>query len=109
MIVTVFRSRLNPDAQDEYKQWAARMSALAAAVPGYISHKGFMAEDGERVTVVEFETEESMRAWAVHPEHVAAKKKGRGLFFTGYRVQVCQVIRDSGTRGALRDAIAPSI
>jgi hypothetical protein len=29
MIVTVFRSRLHPDVQDEYMQWAGRMSELA--------------------------------------------------------------------------------
>ncbi len=34
------------------------MSALAKAMPGYISHKGFVAEDGERVTIVEFESDE---------------------------------------------------
>ncbi len=98
MIVTVFRSRLNPEAQDEYKQWAARMSKLAVDIPGYISHKGFVAEDGERVTIVEFESEEGMRAWATHPEHVAAKKMGRSLFFTEYRVQVCNVVRDTADR-----------
>mgnify|MGYP003350083918 FL=1 len=58
MIVTVFRSRLKPGVQDEYGPMAARMSALAKSMPGYISHKGFVAEDGERVTIVEFENEE---------------------------------------------------
>ena len=95
MIVTVFRSRLNPESQEEYMQWAARMSELATTIPGYISHKGFVAQDGERVTIVEFETEEAMRIWATHPEHVAAKKKGRKTFFTEYQIQVCSVKRDS--------------
>jgi len=98
MIVTVFRSRLNAQAQEEYKTWAARMSVLAAGIPGYISHKGFMADDGERVTIVEFASEDGLRAWATHPEHVAAKKKGRSLFFTEYRVQVCSVMRDTADR-----------
>lgn len=98
MIVTVFRSRLNAEAQDEYKNWAARMSVLATEIPGYVSHKGFVGEDGERVTIVEFESEDSLRAWATHPEHVEAKKKGRSLFFTEYRVQVCNVVRDSADR-----------
>src|SRR4051812_16942104 len=96
MIVTVFRSRLVPEAQSEYSQWAQRMSALAAAMPGHVSHKGFVAEDGERLTLVEFESEESQRAWAVHPEHAQAKKLGRQRFFSEYRVQICTVIRDSG-------------
>jgi heme-degrading monooxygenase HmoA len=76
------------------------MSKLAADIPGYISHKGFTAEDGERVTIVEFASEEAMRVWATHPEHVAAKKKGRSVFFTEYRVQVCKVVRDTADHAA---------
>ena len=96
MIVTVFRSRVKPEVQQEYMQWAGRMSALAKEMPGYISHKGFVAEDGEKVTIVEFESEETQRAWSVHPEHVDAKKKGRKDFYIEYRVQVCEVLRDTG-------------
>jgi heme-degrading monooxygenase HmoA len=95
MVITVFRSRVKPEAQEEYARWAARMSALARAMPGYLSHKGFVAEDGERVTIVEFESEAALRAWSVHPEHVDAKKKGRASFYLEYRVQVCSVQRDS--------------
>lgn len=95
MILTVFRSRVKPEALDEYVPLAARMSELARKMPGYVSHKGFTAEDGERVTIVEFESEETHRAWAMHPEHVEAKKKGRSSFYLEYRVQVCDVRRDS--------------
>lgn len=102
MIMTVFRSRLNSESVDEYQDWARRMSALAVAMPGYVSHKSFTAEDGERVTLVEFASHEGLRAWAVHPEHVAVKKKGRSLFFTDYRVQICEVIRDSADRASRR-------
>jgi len=93
MILTVFRSRLRPEAQDEYMQWAMRMSELARTMPGYISHKSFTAADGERVTLAEFDTEEHMRAWSVHPEHVEAKKKGRALFYSEYDIKVCTVDR----------------
>jgi len=41
MIVTVFRSRLNPDVGEEYTEMAVRMSELAKTMPGYISHKSF--------------------------------------------------------------------
>ena len=95
MIVTVFRSRVRPEARQEYMQWAERMGVLAKKMSGYISHKGFLAEDGEGVTIVEFESEEAQRAWSVHPEHVDAKKKGRKDFYAEYRVQICSVLRDS--------------
>ena len=95
MIVVVFRSRLNPEHQAEYMQWAARMSMLAKTIPGHVSHKGFTAQDGERVTIVEFDSEAGMRQWASHPEHVAAKKQGRHSFFAEYSVQICHLQRES--------------
>lgn len=49
MVITVFRSRVKPEAQKEYMQWASRMGGLAKSMPGYLSHKGFVADDGERV------------------------------------------------------------
>lgn len=93
MIVTVFRSRLKPDVQDEYGPMAGQMSELARSIPGYISHKGFVAEDGERVTIVEFESEEALRQWQIHPEHGKAKRRGIASFFSDYKFQICSVIR----------------
>jgi heme-degrading monooxygenase HmoA len=100
MVVTVFRSRLRAEAEPEYSEWAAHMSELAAAMPGYVSHKGFVAPDGERVTIVEFATEDAHRAWARHPEHVAAQKKGRKDFYAEYRLQICRVERETVFPGA---------
>ena len=95
MVITVFRSRLKPQARQEYLQWAGRMSELARSMPGYISHKGFTADDGERVTLVEFETEEAQRAWALHPQHLEAQRKGQKDFYSEFRVQVCILARES--------------
>ncbi len=96
MIVTVFRSRHRPGIESEYKEWAKRMGDIAVTMPGYISHKGFVAEDGEFLTLVEFESEEAQRAWGTHPEHVRAQKHGRARFYSEYRVQITNVIRDWG-------------
>lgn len=95
MIVTVFRSRLRPEARDEYMALAPRMAELARTMPGYLSHKTFVAEDGERVTIVEFESEEAQRNWSTNAEHVAAKKKGRESFYSEYSIQVCTLSRES--------------
>jgi heme-degrading monooxygenase HmoA len=94
VIVTLFRSRLRAGVQEEFGPMAAEMSALAKTIPGYISHKGFVADDGERVTVVEFESEEALRQWRVHPEHAKAKRRGIESFFSAYRFQICTVLRD---------------
>ena len=94
MIVTVFRTRMNPDVRDEYGPMAKHMSELVRAVPGYVSHKGFVADDGERVTIVEFETEEALQKWRVDPEHRTAKRRGVESFFSEFKFQICNVIRE---------------
>ena len=95
MIVTVFRSRLMPGLREEYVALVDRMAELASTMPGYISHKGFFADDGERCTIVEFESEEAQRAWRMHPEHRDAQRKAREVYYQDYSVQVCQVVREN--------------
>ena len=95
MIVTVFRSRLRPGVREEYVALVDKIAAIARTMPGYISHKGFFADDGERVTIVEFEHEEGMRAWRTNPEHLAAQKLARTKYYTEYHVQVCTLDRES--------------
>src|ERR1700738_4550380 len=95
MIVTVFRSRLKPDVREEYVTLANRMNELARTMPGYISHKDFYANDGERVAIVEFAHEEGQRAWQTKPEHRAAQKLAREKYYTEYHIQVCTLDRES--------------
>ena len=104
MIVTVFYSRLRPGVRDEYVALLERMKELARNTPGYISHKGYSADDGEKVTIVEFEHEEGMRAWRTNPEHLAAQELGRTKFYSEYHVQVCTLARESKFK--LNDAAA---
>ncbi len=94
MILAVFRSRLRPKAVPEYRTLAERLGAIAKTMPGYIAHKGFIAADGEQVTLVEFDTAENLREWSKHPDHVKAKVLGRKSFYESYRVQLCTVTRD---------------
>jgi heme-degrading monooxygenase HmoA len=94
MIVTVFRSRLMPGLQEEYVALVERMREIVEKMPGYISHKGFWAEDGERVTIVEFESEEAQHAWRTHPDHIAAQRQGRERFYAEYDIKVCSVVHE---------------
>jgi len=95
MLVTVFRSRLDPANVEEYYKVAARMSEMARTMPGYISHKVFTAEDGERVTIVEFADAGGQEFWRTREEHLGAQAKGRRDFYTEYKLQVCEVVRES--------------
>ena len=94
MIITIFRSRLRPEHREEYEHWAKRIHDIAVQMPGFSSIKTFTADDGERVSIVEFESEETMLAWRNQRDHKLAQELGRELFYSEYHIQVCQPIRD---------------
>jgi len=95
VVVVVFRARLKPGVdQQALAQVGQRMYELAAAMPGYLSYKDFAAEDGENVSVIEFESLETLQAWREHAEHKTAQQRGRDEFFAEYRIQVCTPVRD---------------
>lgn len=96
MMVVVFRARRTPEGDgEEYKTQLMGMSELARKMPGYISHKPYVAEDGERLTLFEWESADTLRAWATHPEHVPIKQLGRQKFYAEYHLQVCELVRES--------------
>ena len=86
-VVTVFRSRLRADAHG-YHEDAIAIAALARTMPGYVEHKAFTADDGERVTLVTFADRASHEAWRDHPHHVAAKRRGVADYYEIYSIQV---------------------
>ena len=99
MVIIVFRARLRPDVdQQALVHLGQRMYALASSMPGYISYKDFAAEDGENVSLVEFDSQETLAAWREHPEHKAAQQRGREEFFSEYHIQVCTPVRESRFR-----------
>ena len=95
MVLAVFRSRLRPEFDDEFQALAARMLELARSMPGFVSYKVFSSDDGERASLIEFETAEQLRAWREHPEHCEAQRLGRERFYTNYTLQVAEPERES--------------
>jgi heme-degrading monooxygenase HmoA len=90
-IVTLFRSRLRPDAgQRGYVELAARMEARARSMPGFVDFKTFTADDGERVSIITFDTLEHHAAWRDDPEHRAAQLQGRRELYEEYVISVCE-------------------
>jgi heme-degrading monooxygenase HmoA len=92
-VVTIFRSRLRPEARDEYVAWAERMDRLATQMPGFVGIKTFQATDGERVSIVEFASDAESLAWSRHPEHLEAQRLGRERFYADFEVIVCKPLR----------------
>lgn len=95
MVVVVFRSRIKPGAEAELEALGARMYELGTQMPGFVSYKDYVAADGESVAIVEFDTHEHLAAWRTHAEHRVAQERGRAKLFESYRIQVCDVVRES--------------
>jgi heme-degrading monooxygenase HmoA len=94
MVVIVFRSRLRNDLPEDFEQVGQRMYEIASSMPGFISYKDFKAEDEEYVSIVEWESLETLAAWREHPEHKITQQRGRSEFFASYHIQVCTPVRD---------------
>lgn len=95
MVITVFRSRLRSEHAEEFQALADEMLELARAMPGFLSYKLYTAEDGERCSIIEFESPEHLRAWREHPEHRQAQQLGRKRFFQEYSLHVAETTRES--------------
>ena len=85
MFITVFRNRKRAgfDAV-AYDADAARMIELASAMPGFRSIKTFYADDGEVVTISEWDSEADAKAWGRHPEHTVVQSRGRSDYYESY-------------------------
>ena len=94
MIVVLFRSKLVPSAStDGYDEMAKEMDDLARTMPGFIDVKSFKAEDGERLTVVWWQDEDTLRAWREQARHRVAQRTGRERWYEYYKLDVAEVIR----------------
>jgi heme-degrading monooxygenase HmoA len=90
MYLTVFRNRKRPDMDlSAYQADNARMEELAASQPGFLSIKGFVADDGEVVAISEWDSEEAAKAWGSHPEHAQVQARGRSAYYDSYTLYSC--------------------
>ncbi|MCB2087323.1 MAG: antibiotic biosynthesis monooxygenase [Sphingomonadaceae bacterium] len=90
MYLIVFRNRKRADIdQSAYDAEALAMEAMARQQPGFISFKGYVAEDGEGIALSEWASEEAARAWGRVAEHRAAQQAGRDRYYASYTLYGC--------------------
>jgi heme-degrading monooxygenase HmoA len=94
MVVVLIRTVLHPEAdRAAYEALDAQMYALAQTMPGFIAADGYTASDGGTISLVRFESLDTLRAWREHPDHLVAQQRGKTEFFASYTVEVCEVVR----------------
>ncbi len=96
MVIVLFRSKLTAQAGDDYKAMAEEMLARASTMPGFVDFKTYQAGDGERVSVIHWESQETLRAWSDDLRHVVAQRQGRENWYDYFRVEVAEVVRSYG-------------
>jgi len=94
MLLILFRSHLRADAGPGYQDMAAEMLETAKSMPGFIDYKRFTADDGERLTLVRWQDEETLRGWREHERHRLAQRLGREQWYSDYHIEVAEVVRD---------------
>ena len=92
MVVVLFRSKL-VDVPAGYDEMAQEMEDLAKTMPGFIDVKAYKAADGERLTVVWWENEETLKGWREHARHRVAQRLGREKWYDYYKIEVAEVLR----------------
>ena len=90
MYLNVFRSRKRADMDAAaYAADAARMEALARAQKGFVAFRTYRAEDGETLSMSEWETEADAQAWRRHAEHAMVQARGRREYYECYTAYSC--------------------
>ena len=94
MVVVLFRSQLVSTAgSDGYAEMAEEMEQLAKTMPGFIDVKAFKADDGERLTVVWWQDEDTLAVWREAARHRLAQRLGRERWYEYYKIDVAHVVR----------------
>jgi len=77
----------------EYGTTAARMSELAASMPGFLGYESTRGADGFGITVSYWSSLDAIEGWRAHAEHALAQQAGRERFYASYDLRVARVER----------------
>jgi heme-degrading monooxygenase HmoA len=96
MVVVTFRNRMAPGADaQEYGQRVAKLFEIVSAMPGFQGIRSYESADGERLSLIEFDSHESLETWRENAEHVIAQELGKTRYYSEYHLQICDLVRES--------------
>ena len=96
MVVVTFRNRFNPGVDmQEYGQRVGKLFEIVSAMPGFRGIRSYEGEDGEKLSLIEFDSHESLAAWRDQAEHRIAQELGRQNYYSEYQLQICELVRES--------------
>jgi len=94
MVITLFGNTIvKPGKEDEEARLSSKLDPVLRQMPGFISYKAYVAEDGEELGVVRFDNREHLEAWVHEGVHSAAQKVAHE-YYERFWVQTCETYRE---------------
>lgn len=94
----IFTSQRSETEHQAYADMADAMVALAEQQPGFLGAESSRGSDGLGITVSYWLTEDDIRRWKAHGDHLIAQRMGVERWYAHYTVRVAQVERAYGMR-----------
>ena len=98
MIAVIFEFTAAEGRFADYKALAEGLNEEVRNLDGFLSIERFqsISNANKFVSISFWRDEEAVRRWRNVQKHREAQAKGRGGIFSGYRLRVCNVLRDYG-------------
>jgi len=90
----IFSSKRNT-VDDGYYALNTHLMGVANDHPGYLGIESYREADGRGISIVYFDSLESIQAWRSNPQHTAAKAQHE-KWYDSHRVQISRVERAYG-------------
>lgn len=75
-----------------YGEMADKMAKLASKQPGFLGMESGRENLG--ITISYWTDLESINLWKQNTEHLIAQKKGKSIWYTEFKIRICQVESD---------------
>ena len=95
MILATFRCYLRSELPSDTDELIRNLHASLTAVEGFEWTKDFVADDGEVLTLVQFNSQQALDEWKTNPVHMAAKARASEIM-REYSVVIADVRQQIG-------------
>lgn len=99
----VIFTSLRTEGDKGYNDMSKQMVDLAKNQPGFIGVES--AREAVGITVSYWETMEDIQQWRLHTEHKLARKQGKEIWYSSFKVRICQVLREYEFSAQKKDAL----
>jgi antibiotic biosynthesis monooxygenase (ABM) superfamily enzyme len=94
MVICIFGNTVvKPGKEEGEAQLSAKLEPILRAMPGFISYKNYVADDGEEIGLIRFDSRESLDAWAHEGVHGQAQAVAPE-FYESFWVQDVETYRE---------------